>query len=782
MVILDKPWYRSQSASGNCSDLCHVCSEINFEWLINNEITGYNFRSYTPGNATNNPLKHAVKDFPQERVVDVNIPELSLGFLTDIFHRRERCNFCQLIILTISVGCETDAGKVLEFDFGNCLAENVYVTLWNEPKIEAQALDELEPTREILILLRDIRGVTTNFQAFKKLSIHRINEEYVPFEGAKVCDQVDLEAARKWISQFDLPPYMSDVPHEPLDGFRVIDVQQDCVIPVHGPQGCRYLALSYVWGGDQKFKNLKARDAALRQPGSLSDAQSLPQTISDAIFFTKAIGERYLWVDSLCIIQDDERKMTQISAMDQIYGCAVVTIIAAYGVNAHAGLPGVRPESGGRWKQHIVDIHGMQLANRQTFLPGFGPNTWHQRAWTYQEEVLSLRTIQFALDGAHFASEDGLLAEDLHLPQHNKKNKPTLKALGVPGVRNVKEEGVFPNRELYGLSAMFYTLKQMSFQSDGLNAFTGVLNMMQPAFRRNFLYGLPSSELEYALLWKPRLPLSRRLDDTTLEPLFPTWSWVGWKGSMVLPLHSVTKFSRVIWVDAEDETEFTTDEWRGVDLGTIGSEESKWKQLPNPRSRLYFEEENPDVLFAHPVSQEIPGHMASRKFLTPGSHILKFQAFTASVRGRRATTTDVVIDPTVSFFELFDQYNHSCGGVYLHESRQLESGETVRFFESIAISRTASEEELEIPIEAPSQNDEDILAGMAEYATKQQIKNDRGAASYFALAEIEEPKWRMYDVLVVEWIENVAYRLGVGQCNVEAFWDAHPVRKRISLC
>ena len=39
----------------------------------------------------------------------------------------------------------------------------------------------------------------------------------------------------------------------------------------------------------------------------------------------------------------------------------------------------------------------------------------------------------------------------------------------------------------------------------------------------------------------------------------------------------------------------------------------------------------------------------------------------------------------------------------------------------------------------------------------------------------------MYDVLVVEWRDDVAYRLGVGTCNVEAFWDAGPSRKKILL-
>jgi len=55
------------------------------------------------------------------------------------------------------------------------------------------------------------------------------------------------------------------------------------------------------------------------------------------------MGERYLWVDALCIIQDDSMdKEWQIARMGSIYSSAVFTIVAACGVDADAGLPGVR--------------------------------------------------------------------------------------------------------------------------------------------------------------------------------------------------------------------------------------------------------------------------------------------------------------------------------------------------------------------------------------------------------------------------------------------------------
>jgi len=55
----------------------------------------------------------------------------------------------------------------------------------------------------------------------------------------------------------------------------------------------------------------------------------------------KQLNERYLWVDSICIMQDDlEDKMAQIQNMDQVYSNTVVSLITAEGSDANAGIPG----------------------------------------------------------------------------------------------------------------------------------------------------------------------------------------------------------------------------------------------------------------------------------------------------------------------------------------------------------------------------------------------------------------------------------------------------------
>jgi hypothetical protein len=66
--------------------------------------------------------------------------------------------------------------------------------------------------------------------------------------------------------------------------------------------------------------------------------------VQDATLFVQSIGEKYLWVDSLCIAQDDiANKHDQIKNMNMVYSKAFATIVALSGRDASATLPGVRP-------------------------------------------------------------------------------------------------------------------------------------------------------------------------------------------------------------------------------------------------------------------------------------------------------------------------------------------------------------------------------------------------------------------------------------------------------
>ena len=126
---------------------------------------------------------------------------------------------------------------------------------------------------------------------------------------------------------------------------RLIDVRARCVIEVESLSP--YVTLSYVWGKVKTLRLVKENKLSLMKPSALSALRNkIPCTILDAIDLVARLGLSYLWVDALCILQDDENELSQeVQRMDLIYANSLFTIIAADGVDADAGLSGVQPNS-----------------------------------------------------------------------------------------------------------------------------------------------------------------------------------------------------------------------------------------------------------------------------------------------------------------------------------------------------------------------------------------------------------------------------------------------------
>ncbi|KXH51918.1 heterokaryon incompatibility protein, partial [Colletotrichum nymphaeae SA-01] len=133
-----------------------------------------------------------------------------------------------------------------------------------------------------------------------------------------------------------------------------------------------YVALSYVWGQASSATATLANIAALQTPGALN-GQDIPSTIRDAMELTRILGERYLWVDRLCIVQDDnDAKPAQLQGMADIYGGAALTIVAAQGRGAdeplHHGLVDeteeVEAESGRGARPCLKEVSPEEWAQR----------------------------------------------------------------------------------------------------------------------------------------------------------------------------------------------------------------------------------------------------------------------------------------------------------------------------------------------------------------------------------------------------------------------------------
>ncbi|EMC94864.1 hypothetical protein BAUCODRAFT_51703, partial [Baudoinia panamericana UAMH 10762] len=98
------------------------------------------------------------------------------------------------------------------------------------------------------------------------------------------------------------------------------------VVPTQSQIHC-YVALRYCWGTEGQPMT-KTDKINIHQTGL--ELASLPPTIRDAVFVTRQLGVHYIWVDSLCIVRDEQQdKMAEIEMMRMIYRNAVCTIVVS---------------------------------------------------------------------------------------------------------------------------------------------------------------------------------------------------------------------------------------------------------------------------------------------------------------------------------------------------------------------------------------------------------------------------------------------------------------------
>ena len=385
--------------------------------------------------------------------------------------------------------------------------------------------------------------------------------------------------------------------------------------------------------------------------------------------FTDRMGIAHLWVDSLCIVQDDEiSKRAQISNMGNVFSGALFTIVAAYGNNCHAGLPGSRSRSRQIWDGRVT-LRGSTMACE---LPGYTRavegSTWNSRAWTYQEAELSRRHVIF--------TEHQVFYRCARCICHEQTGSIIQKSSGRY-IYNIKL-AYQPNVLSYSDAVRNYTKRSLGRPDDILNGFQGLLDLLLPLFKGNFVYGLPETELDFALLWQPySKTFRRRLHPRTGRPMFPSWSWAGWEGGcnyLHWTNHMLDDLSRVQWQDAVTGSPFSSDEIRAPKNGPSfrsndhGDRKDGWKPRRTSQRFGYdilawIEDKAPALWCLHPIAE--PSERAPRTLVLSGFREIRFRALTAYftlvegvARGKPGPITPLLIH---------DKDGFSAGVIHIHQ-------------------------------------------------------------------------------------------------------------------
>ncbi|KAI9867905.1 MAG: hypothetical protein M1813_007727 [Trichoglossum hirsutum] len=283
--------------------------------------------------------------------------EIDLGLMQDLFTRRH-CSFCRT------------------------LAQPIQVLIVGNPILS-------QSSKPFLVLKQDYRR-----EYFGPIvSLRTVRGDIRGQYTLAVRQDIDFQLVRRMVETCTSE-------HGPTCGrksgtFRdsgdliVVDVNEMRLVMANGGE-IDYITLNYVWGTISTVRTTKRTLGDFQKPGSLAQV-GVSRVIQDAAVMVRALSMSYLWVDALCIIQDDEEhKLSQIRRMADIYGQSWLTIVSLTGKDCGSHLPGVsqpRP-------QLVEVVRGMPITAVLSRLScNAYDQVYEQRAWTFQERLISRRCL-----------------------------------------------------------------------------------------------------------------------------------------------------------------------------------------------------------------------------------------------------------------------------------------------------------------------------------------------------------------------------------------------------
>jgi hypothetical protein len=322
-------------------------------------------------------------------------------------------------------------------------------------------------------------------------------------------------------------------------------------------KAARYATLSHCWGSSMPLKLETSSLASLMEGIPM---ESLPRTFQDAVHITRFLGIGYLWIDSLCILQDSpEDWAAESSQMARIYTNAWLTIAADQTSECTGGILGERQAEDltstpirlsscpcnrctvyvRRWRRRVYPSAN-HSANPQT--PTSGLNT---RGWVLQERLMSPRILHFT--GSETAWEcPRQLSCECRLGNDDPGQHLIFKrAFVYPIQADSQRLGGHIARRIHGplaaeagndpslmpqmhwqLVVYEFTARALSVATDRLPALSGLASIICQRTSQEYYFGLLSAQPARSLLWRitttsRRSGPSRRLPQTYA----PSWSF-----------------------------------------------------------------------------------------------------------------------------------------------------------------------------------------------------------------------------------------------------------------
>lgn len=396
-------------------------------------------------------------------------------------------------------------------------------------------------------LITDEGDPATNFGVPARRRIGENTRSDRSFETARLwlqnCLAQRAELSYRFSSDASNPSRLIEIrPPKDADGAHLRIVRGNTV---NQP----YSALSYSWGTSEASWRTVTTNIRDRSVGFSLD--ELPATLQDAIDITEKLGVRYIWIDSCCILQDDEADwLSESVTMGEIYGQALFCVSASSSTSSHDGCYNLRSASNLDEHSELFSITRVLSRGIRSslYIPRFRYSQWNslvwsgplaERAWTYQEKVMSQRTLHYTAKQLFWQCRHGILSEDdidtgtgpggdeklsqwreviWQTGSHGLETLPAVEdeRLGTGETIVRKLERLWYN-DVVGNE---YSRRRLSCRRDKLVALAGLAKAVQRRSGSRYVAGIWEASLLEGLAWISESPGYKSADYEA-----PSWSW-----------------------------------------------------------------------------------------------------------------------------------------------------------------------------------------------------------------------------------------------------------------
>ena len=338
------------------------------------------------------------------------------------------------------------------------------------------------------------------------------------------------------------------------------------------PQDSKYATLSHCWG---EYKPVQLLSSNIVSFFDYIDYTTLSKTFQDAITTVRVLGIQYIWIDSLCIIQDSTEDWSKESlSMKSVYYFSYLNIAATAAYDGREGL--FFPHT----PHHDEDMQAAFTVHSNHFRV-IDPNYWHNtlerlplfsRAWIYQERIITPRTLHFAQNSIAWDCGGGCrLSETFPVQTIDVEGARPLKDLAerlYVGCSNEIARAVLYKSWTHHVKE--YTKCQLTFPTDKLIGLAGIARQIEVPVCvvdnfHGYFAGLWEGDMLNQLLWYVHNG-SKRLGEEDNVYIAPSWSWASSHPNAVnfhsddVPQGDYTHTSRdlatVVTIDRNSSEEF----------------------------------------------------------------------------------------------------------------------------------------------------------------------------------------------------------------------------------